>query len=50
MPQRRRRARISGKSVLVIGGISLLVVLGYDKYKHSTSGPVAGARPGTIAP
>lgn len=41
-----RRRRISVKGVLVTAVVALGVVLGYDKYKHSTSGPVAGARPG----
>jgi hypothetical protein len=31
----------------VTGAIALAVVLGYDHYKHNTSGPVAGARPGS---
>lgn len=42
-----RRARISPKGTLVTAVIALAVVLGYDHYKHNTSGPVAGARPGS---
>jgi len=45
----RGRSRISVKGVFVTGLVALAVVLGYDKYKHSTGGPVAGARPGTLA-
>ena len=33
------------KGILITGAVALAVVLGYDKYKHSSTGPVAGARP-----
>lgn len=42
-----RRARVSAKGVIVTAVVALAVVLGYDRYKHSMTGPVAGARPGT---
>lgn len=44
-----RRSRVSSKGILIIAGVALATVLAYDKYKHSTTGPVAGARPGTLA-
>jgi len=44
-----RRHKVSAKGVLITAGVALLVVLGYDKYKSDTTGPVAGARPGSIA-
>ena len=43
----RGRRRLSAKGVIVTGIVALAVVLGYDKYKHSTTGPVAGSRPGS---
>lgn len=44
-----RRHKISAKGVLITAGVALVVVLGYDKYKGSTTGPVAGPRPGSVA-
>jgi hypothetical protein len=43
------RRRVSGKGIVVTAVVALAVVLGYDKYKHSTGGPVAGARPSSYS-
>jgi hypothetical protein len=45
-----RRFAVRPKSVGLIVVVALGTVVAYDWYKHNTKGPVAGARPGTIAP
>lgn len=46
MPSTRHRVTL--KSVATIGAVALVIVVGYDWYKHNLTGPVGGARPASV--